>query len=160
MASLSLSTSRPRTVKPKRHRRRSLDEGCGREAAEALKAVPPLARRVLTTGATAKGDERAAATDALADVLRAVVAELVATEVERQLADRDGDEPAPFLTVAEAAGYLRISEGLMRQKIRRHSIPSYKVEGRRLLRRQDLDEAVLGSPAKVLARAQLAGFGA
>jgi excisionase family DNA binding protein len=65
-----------------------------------------------------------------------------------------------FLTVAEAAGYLRISEGSMRQKMRRHSIPSHKVEGRRLLRRQALDEAVLGSPAKVLARAQLAGFGA
>jgi hypothetical protein len=36
-------------------------------------------------------------TDALADVLRPVVAELVALEVERQLAERDGDvEAAPF----------------------------------------------------------------
>ena len=39
--------------------------------------------------------------------------------------------------------YTRLSEGSVRQMIRRGTIPSHKIEGRRLLRREEVDKALV-----------------
>jgi excisionase family DNA binding protein len=58
--------------------------------------------------------------------------ELVEEIVERVRAElQPAPEPPPWLSVKEGADYLGVSEGLIKQAIRRGTLGSYKVDGRR-----------------------------
>jgi hypothetical protein len=71
-------------------------------------------------------------TDALADVLRPIVAELVAEELERRGADHDHDpDPAPFLTVAQYAELHHATPAAVRARIRRGSLEAIRTPGGR-----------------------------
>jgi excisionase family DNA binding protein len=74
--------------------------------------------------------------------LDALIDQLEERLIER-LADRLTTTPnSPWLTVKEAADYLRTTEGAIRKRIRRKQLPSYRPEGSKiLLRRDDLDRA-------------------
>jgi excisionase family DNA binding protein len=78
------------------------------------------------------------------EALRPLVQELLQEELDRLPAGEP--EPSPWLGVRAAAAYLGVSEGSIRQMIRRGTIPSHKVEGRRLLRRDELDAALSSDP--------------
>jgi excisionase family DNA binding protein len=85
---------------------------------------------------------------ALIEALRPLVAELIAEELEPVLAAlQRSEEPSPWMTVREAAEYVRVSESTMRQWVSRDVVLSYLIEGRRLLRREDLDACPLPSRA-------------
>jgi excisionase family DNA binding protein len=81
--------------------------------------------------------------DGLREMLRPLVLELVRAELDHLPARNP--EPSPWLSVREAAAYLRLSEGSVRQMIRRGTLPSHKIEGRRLLHRTELDDLLLRS---------------
>jgi len=91
----------------------------------------------------------------LRETLKPLVVDVVRAELDH-LPDRE-PEPSPWLSVREAAAYLRLSEGSVRQMIRRGTLASYKVEGRRLIRRADLDDVVLEHPNKAPATRQRPG---
>lgn len=62
----------------------------------------------------------------------------IAQSIER--ASASAAPGSPWLTVAEAADYLRTSEAAVYKRIHRRQVPSYRPEGSRiLLRRDDLD---------------------
>jgi excisionase family DNA binding protein len=87
--------------------------------------------------------------EAIVAALDTFVRERVAQEVARQLAEHEpSPDQSPWLSVREAAGYVGVSEGAMRQAIRRGAVPSFTFERRRLLRRQDLDDLLLRSASK------------
>jgi hypothetical protein len=69
--------------------------------------------------------------DALAEVLRPVVAELVGEEIERQLAERDPDDSAPFLTVAQYAQLHHTTPEAVRARIRRGRLQAIRPPGGR-----------------------------
>jgi hypothetical protein len=69
--------------------------------------------------------------DALAEALRPLVAELVAVEVERVLAERELYEPPPWQTVAEYAHDHRTTAAAVRARIRRGSLPAIRPPGGR-----------------------------
>jgi excisionase family DNA binding protein len=74
------------------------------------------------------------------EALRPLVAELVAEELDRRQLVQNDDEPSPWMTVREGADHVHVKEGTMRKWVDRGVVPSYKIEGRRLIRRDDLDE--------------------
>jgi hypothetical protein len=70
--------------------------------------------------------------DALVEAFRPIVAELVAEELERRLADRDhDDEPAPYLTVAQYAERHQATPAAVRARIRRRTLPAIRPPGGR-----------------------------
>ena len=72
---------------------------------------------------------------------RAALLQLVAEEVERQLAERERARAgSPWLTVEEAAQYLRLSPKSVRNRLAR--LPHHRLDGRILLRRDELDAAL------------------
>jgi excisionase family DNA binding protein len=70
------------------------------------------------------------------DELRAFVAAAVADA----LADREGPAGSPWLSLEEAAEYLRVSERTLERAIARGRLDSTTIGRRRLVRREDLDE--------------------
>ncbi|HXH35253.1 MAG TPA: helix-turn-helix domain-containing protein [Plantibacter sp.] len=75
--------------------------------------------------------------------LEQLVDERVGQELERRLAD--GAHPAqsgsPWLSIAEAAGYLGTSERTVQRLVKRGRVRSSTIGRRRLLHRDDLDNA-------------------
>ena len=71
--------------------------------------------------------------EALADVLRPIVAELVAEEVERQLATqaRPAEEEPPYLTVAQYAERHQATPAAVRARIRRGALEAILPPGGR-----------------------------
>ena len=84
--------------------------------------------------------------EALAEALRPLVVELVEQELDRRLAEQD--DPArsgsPWLSIAEAADYLRVSERKLARLIESGRVRSSTIGRRRLLHRDDLDRAATG----------------
>lgn len=70
-------------------------------------------------------------TEALAEVLRPLVAELVAEEVERRLAERESSEPAPFETVKQYAERHHTTPAAVRARIRRGRLYAERPDGAR-----------------------------
>jgi hypothetical protein len=71
-------------------------------------------------------------TDALAEALRPIVAELVAEELERREVDRDHeDDPRPFLTVAQYAELHQATPAAVRARIRRGQLEAIRPPGGR-----------------------------
>jgi excisionase family DNA binding protein len=66
---------------------------------------------------------------------------LVDERVERALADRDIESGSPWLSLAEAAGRLRVSERTVARLVERGRIRTTALGRRRLVRVEDLDEA-------------------
>jgi excisionase family DNA binding protein len=62
--------------------------------------------------------------------------------IAERLEALEASDPSPWLTVEDAARYLRRSQDAIRASIKRDAIPSYKIRGRRLLNRAELDEWV------------------
>lgn len=76
--------------------------------------------------------------------VRQLVREIVREELE-QLAEVVGHENgSPWLSVAEAAIHLRVSERTVQRLIARSRVRSTTVGRRRLLHRDDLDRAAAG----------------
>lgn len=64
----------------------------------------------------------------------------IAGEVERQLAEREqARAESPWMTVPEAAEYLRLSPKAIRNRL--NWLPHHRLDGRILLRRDELDAA-------------------
>lgn len=87
----------------------------------------------------------------MSDPLTAALRELVREEVTRQLSEHglqtmNGShaESSPWLSVAEAAVYVRISERKLQRLIAAGSVRSTTVGRRRLLHRDELDALVSG----------------
>jgi len=87
-----------------------------------------------------------ALTDALADVLRPIVAELVGKELERRGADQNLDPtPPPFLTVAQYAQLHQTTPAAVRARIRRGVLEAIRPHGgREYLIPNDVDGHVGG----------------
>ena len=80
----------------------------------------------------------------LLDLIRPELEVMVEVEVER----RRVLEVRPWMTTAETAEYLRLSEAAVRQRAQRGTIPSHKDDaGRWLFHREELDHA-LGLPKR------------
>lgn len=63
----------------------------------------------------------------------------IAEVVERRIADRAAEPPGPWMTVPEAAAYLRCPEGRIRKLLMANAIPAHR-DGRRVLfHRDELD---------------------
>ena len=78
---------------------------------------------------------------ALSPELVAAIEELVDERVQERLdgiADRNGSA-SPWLSLDEAAGYLRVSERTLERRIARGKVRSTSIGRRRLLHRDDLD---------------------
>jgi hypothetical protein len=69
--------------------------------------------------------------ETFADALRPVLAELVAEEVERQLAARGPEEPPPYDTVAQYARKTHATPAAVRARIRRGTLEAVKPPGAR-----------------------------
>jgi len=84
--------------------------------------------------------------ESLAEALRPLVVELVEQELDRRHAEQD--DPArsvsPWLSIAEAADYLRVSERKLARLIESGRVRSSTIGRRRLLHRDDLDRAATG----------------
>jgi hypothetical protein len=81
-------------------------------------------------------------TDALADALRPIVAELVAEQLERARPEHpDADDgPAPFLTVAQYAQLHQTTPAAVRARIRRGALEAIRPPGgREYLIQNDVD---------------------
>lgn len=82
--------------------------------------------------------------------LETTIRALVAEEVARQLATLElagHDRGSPWLSLAEAADYLRVSERQVQRLVARGKVNSTTVGRRRLVRRGDLDKAATGEEA-------------
>jgi excisionase family DNA binding protein len=70
---------------------------------------------------------------------------LIEEIVRRVLAElQPAPEPSPWYSVKDAADYLGVSASLMKSAIRRGALRSRKVDGRRLLHRDDVDAFARG----------------
>lgn len=66
----------------------------------------------------------------------------IAEMVEQRLADRVGENPSPWMTVPEAAEYLRCGVNRIRKLVMIEAIPVHR-DGRRVLfHRDELDEYI------------------
>ena len=79
------------------------------------------------------GPERRAAAigEALANLLRPLVAELVAEELARQRCDVSDSQPVPYLTVADYAERHRSTAAAVRARIRRGTLHAIHAPGSR-----------------------------
>lgn len=75
----------------------------------------------------------------------------LAAVLARHLPAPERSDPSPFLTVAEAAVYLRASRQRVYDLLSSRRLPKYRDGARVLIRRADLD-AYLGQPAPERAR--------
>ena len=88
-----------------------------------------------------------AATVALSATIDQASLDALIDQLELRLIERLSERlntglTSPWLTVKEAAEYLRTSEGAIRKRITRKQLPSYRPEGSQiLLHRDDLDRA-------------------
>lgn len=73
-----------------------------------------------------------------------LVRNIVRTEVEAVIASAS---PREWLTVAEAAKHARCSESTMYGRVRDGIVPSHRFEGRILINRAELDEAIRSMPS-------------
>ena len=64
---------------------------------------------------------------------------LIDARIEGALSGVTASDTQPWMSVAEAAERLRISQGALRQAIRRGAIPCFHFERRVLLRAEDVD---------------------
>lgn len=78
--------------------------------------------------------------DALVDILAPRIAELIRDQPTKV------DPPSPFLTVPEAATYLRASRQRIYDLLSSRAVPKVKDGSRVLLRRDDLDAYLSGRP--------------
>ena len=78
--------------------------------------------------------------DTLSDDAQRELMALIESRVGEALQGHVSSDPvSPWLSVAQAAEGLGISEGAVRQAIHRGSLPSHRVERRLLLRVEDVD---------------------
>jgi excisionase family DNA binding protein len=88
-----------------------------------------------------------AATVALSATIEEAALDALIDQLEPRLLERltehlNTGPSSPWLTVKEAADYLRTTEGAIRKRIERKQLPSYRPEGSQiLLHRDDLDRA-------------------
>jgi hypothetical protein len=86
--------------------------------------------------------------DALVDALRPLVAKLVETELEQRLAAL---ERADWLTLDEAASYLRTTADALRHRAQRGCLPgAVKDESRWLVDRRRLDQAMADATLRLV----------
>ena len=71
---------------------------------------------------------------------------IVRSEVEAVVGSGAG-VPREWLTVAEAAQHARCSESTMYARIKEGIVPSHRFEGRILISRTELDEAIRSQPS-------------
>ena len=74
--------------------------------------------------------------------LVAALTALVDERVERALSDREADSGSPWLTLAEAAERLRVSERTVARLIERGRLGTTTLGRRRLVHRDELDNAL------------------
>lgn len=81
--------------------------------------------------------------DLLSPAAQTALINLIDDRVAEQLRSVAGPEPrSPWLTIVEAAEYLRTTPAAVRKRISRGQLKSYRPEGSRImLRRDDLDAA-------------------
>ena len=92
-------------------------------------------------------DARSRLEAALAPELVTAIEQLVAERVEQALAEQvpaANGHGSPWLSVAEAAEYLRTSERTVQRLVKRSRVRSSTIGRRRLLHRDDLDSAATG----------------
>jgi excisionase family DNA binding protein len=82
-------------------------------------------------------------TDALLDLIRPELEELVEAKVGEQLRLFVPPPPEPWMTTAQAARYLGLTEVGLRARAQRGTVPAHKDEGRWLFNRQELDAALM-----------------
>jgi excisionase family DNA binding protein len=80
----------------------------------------------------------------------AALVRLIDERVAQKLAENDGGQPAPtpFLTVKEAAVFLRTSQGAIRKRIERGQLKPHRPEGSPILLRRDELEQPLDRAAR------------
>jgi excisionase family DNA binding protein len=85
----------------------------------------------------------------LSDSARAEFIELIDRRVAEQLAQSpNGGVTSPWLTISEAADYLRTTPGAIRKRINRKHLEASRPEGSQyLLHRDDLDAFATGPQA-------------
>ena len=83
--------------------------------------------------------------------LVAALEQLVDERVQAALADNGGTASSPWLTVSEAAEYLRTSERTVQRLVKRGRIRTSAVGRRRLLHRDDLDAYMQATTDEVVA---------
>ena len=79
----------------------------------------------------------------LLDLVRGELEELVEARVSEQLRLFVPPPPEPWMTTAQAASYLGLTEVGLRARAQRGTVPAHKDEGRWLFNRQELDAAIL-----------------
>lgn len=77
----------------------------------------------------------------LAPELVAALDDLVDERVSRILDTRENGSAATWLTIAEAADYLRVSESTIARRLKEGRLASTYVGRRRLVRREHLDQS-------------------
>jgi excisionase family DNA binding protein len=77
--------------------------------------------------------------DVLSPDLVAALDELIAERIEAALKMSEGSNGSPWLSLTEAADYLRVSERTLDRLVKRSRVRSSTVGRRRLFHRDDLD---------------------
>jgi excisionase family DNA binding protein len=89
---------------------------------------------------------------ALSPDLVAAIEELVAERVRGALEANGNGDGSPWLSIDEAAAYLRVSPRTLERRIAKGRVRSTSIGRRRLLHRDDLDELVRAATRKETAR--------
>lgn len=87
-----------------------------------------------------QSDPRARLETAFAPDVAAAIEQLVADRVREHLEAAASGHPSPWLSLEEAADYLRVSPRTLERRIAKGSLRSTTIGRRRLLLRDDLDE--------------------
>jgi excisionase family DNA binding protein len=94
----------------------------------------------------------AALVQALLDLLRPEVERLVNDFVTQRLISFRPRQPDPWLDVADASTYLRLTPAALRARIRRGTIPAHRDGSRWLLDRRELDAHLHGEAHRPASR--------
>ena len=89
--------------------------------------------------------------DVLGPALRDAIEQIVADEVERRLAEidaRPAEQPSPYLSVEEAAAYLRCSRQRVYDLLSARRLTRIKDGSRTLLARSEVEEYLNGRRTK------------
>lgn len=79
--------------------------------------------------------------EALLDLIRPQLQEMVDERVHEQLRLFEPPPPEPWMTTDQAAKYLQLSEQALRKRARRPGFPAHQDDtGRWLFRREEIDE--------------------